>query len=180
MRVPQGDFRNGDMEALPFADHQFDVVTGFNSFQYAADPVNALREARRVARPGSPVVVAVWGKREDIQAASVIAAFASLLPPPPPNTPGPFALSQEGALEALVTQAGLTPKKVAEVDCLWSYADKETALRGFLSAGPAVRIIQIAGEPAVKEAAAKALVPFKTANGGYELRNRFLYLIATA
>jgi hypothetical protein len=93
---------------------------------------------------------------------------------------GPFALSQEGALEALVTQAGLTPTKVEEVDCLWSYSDEETALRGFLSAGPAVRAIQIVGEPAVKEAVAKALVPFKSATGGYELRNKFRYLIAIA
>ena len=43
-RTPSGDFRQGEMEELPFADGTFDVVTGFNSFQYAADPVNALRQ----------------------------------------------------------------------------------------------------------------------------------------
>jgi ubiquinone/menaquinone biosynthesis C-methylase UbiE len=40
----------GDLEDLPFADASFDVITGFNSYQFAANPANALREARRVAR----------------------------------------------------------------------------------------------------------------------------------
>ncbi len=33
----------GDAEALPFEDGSFDLVTGFNSFQYAGDPAQALR-----------------------------------------------------------------------------------------------------------------------------------------
>jgi hypothetical protein len=42
---------------LPFSDHGFDVVTGFNSFQYAGNPIVALGEARRVTRPGGTVVI---------------------------------------------------------------------------------------------------------------------------
>jgi ubiquinone/menaquinone biosynthesis C-methylase UbiE len=102
-RIPHGDFRVGEMEALPYAHSAFDVVTGFNSFQYAASPVNALREAGRVARTGAPVVIAVWGTPEDTEAAASLAALGSLMPPPPPGAPGPFALSQDGALEVLVT-----------------------------------------------------------------------------
>jgi len=60
-RTPSGDFRQGEMEELPFADGTFDVVTGFNSLQYAADPVNALRQARRVSKPSAKVAMAVWG-----------------------------------------------------------------------------------------------------------------------
>lgn len=41
-RVVGGDFRLGDLEALPFPDGTFDVATGFNSFQFAATPVAAL------------------------------------------------------------------------------------------------------------------------------------------
>ena len=32
-RSPDGDFRIGDLETLPFNDATFDAVTGFNSFQ---------------------------------------------------------------------------------------------------------------------------------------------------
>ena len=40
-------------------------VTGFNSLQFADDPVAALREWVRVVRPGGKLAVCVWGPRED-------------------------------------------------------------------------------------------------------------------
>jgi 2-polyprenyl-3-methyl-5-hydroxy-6-metoxy-1,4-benzoquinol methylase len=41
-RTPGADLRVGEMEALPYENQAFDLVTGFNSFQFAADPVHAL------------------------------------------------------------------------------------------------------------------------------------------
>src|SRR5262245_2185208 len=58
-RLPGAELEVGEMESLPFADDSFDLVTGFNSFFFAADIVAALREAGRVARPGAPVVIQV-------------------------------------------------------------------------------------------------------------------------
>ena len=60
-RVLEADVRVGEMEALPFEDDSFDLVTGFNSFFFATDIVAALREAGRVARPGAAIVIQVWG-----------------------------------------------------------------------------------------------------------------------
>ena len=90
-RVPQGDFRVAEMEELPHADGSFDVVTGFNAFQYAAKPVNSLREARRVARRGGVLVIAVWGLPEECQAAGHVKSLGALMPPRPPGAPGSFA-----------------------------------------------------------------------------------------
>ena len=179
-RTPGGDFRTGEMEELPFGDHEFDAVTGFNSFQYAASPVNALREARRVARSGATVIIAVWGQAADLQALPYMAALGSLLPAPPPGTPGPLALSQDGALEALAAQAGLTPLQIEEVETLWTYSNEAEARRGLLSAAPAVKAIQLVGEPAVWEAVANAVAPLRTPSGGYTMRNKFRYLVARA
>ena len=36
-RTPDGDFRVGDLEELPWPDRSFDWVTGFTSFQFADD-----------------------------------------------------------------------------------------------------------------------------------------------
>lgn len=179
-RVPQGDFRLGDIEALPYDDHQFDVVTGLNAFQYAANPVEALKEARRVARKGAPVVVQIWGRDEDCQATVYFKAIGALQPPPPPGTPGPVALSKDGALETLIRQAGLTPVEMQDVDIPWDFPDLDTTLRSILSAGPSQKAILAAGEDRVRAAVAVAFEPFKTASGGYHLDNKFRFLIATA
>lgn len=178
-RVQAGDFRTGEMEELPYADRSFDVVTGFSSFQFAANPVNALREASRVSRTGT-VVIAVFGKPEESQSTAYIKAMGSLLPPPPPEAPGPFALSADGALEALAVKAGLTPTTVRTVECPWNYPDEKTALRGLLSSGPAIRAIQSKGEDVVRNVILQVIAPFKTSSGGYYLTNNFHYLIAIA
>lgn len=78
-RIPDGDFRVGDMEELPWDDGSFDLVTGFNSFFIAADMVSALAEARRVARPGASVAMSVFGRPERCQSTAMFKAVAALL-----------------------------------------------------------------------------------------------------
>jgi SAM-dependent methyltransferase len=179
-RVPNGDFRVGELEDLPFEEGSFDGVTSFNAFQYAASPVNAVREAKRVTKPGGLIAILVWGEPQDCEAAGYLRALGSVLPPAPPGTPGPFALSEPGALEALATQGQLKALNVADIDGHWEYADLETALRALLSSGPAVRAINHAGEQAVRQAVAEAVKPFQTSSGGYRLENRWRYLVAAA
>ena len=50
-------FAAGDVYALPYADASFDVVHAHQVLQHLVDPVAALRELRRVARPGGLVAV---------------------------------------------------------------------------------------------------------------------------
>jgi SAM-dependent methyltransferase len=179
-RLPGRNFRVGEMETLPHADGSFDVVTGFNAFQYAASPINALREARRVLQPDGTVVIATWGLPEDCEAAGRLKALGALMPPPPPGAPGPFALSDESKLNALASEAGLTPIEVVDVECPWAYPSLDIALRGMLSAGPAERAIRNSGVERAREAVAKAIVPYRKPSGEYLLNNKFRYLIARA
>ena len=50
-------FEVGDVYALAFDDHRFDVVHAHQVLQHLADPVAALVEMRRVCRPGGVVAV---------------------------------------------------------------------------------------------------------------------------
>lgn len=179
-RLPGRDFRVAEMEALPHADASFDVVTGFNAFQYAASPLNALAEARRVLRPGSTIVIATWGMPEDCEAAGHLKALGGLMPPPPPGAPGPFALSEESKLNALATEAGLKPIAVVDVPCPWIYSDLEVALRGMLSAGPAERAIRNSSMDRARDAVAASISDYRQSSGEYRLNNKFRYLIARA
>jgi SAM-dependent methyltransferase len=179
-RVPGGEFHVGDLESLPFSDKKFDLVTGFNSFQYAGNPGVALGEAKRVAKSGAHVVIMTWGTPDGMEAASLVAALRPLLPPPPPGAPGPFALSDETALRAFATGAGLEPVKVFDVDSPWEYPDLSTALRGLNSSGVAVRAIENSSEDAVNEAHSKALAPFRQSDGSYKIGATFRCLLARA
>ena len=164
-RVPTAQFHLADLEELPFAANSFDLVTGFNSFLYAANPVIALAEAQRVTRPGGTVAVVTWGLPDRMEAAAMIGALRPLLPAPPPGASGPFALSEEAALRAFAAEAELVPTTVFDVDCPFQYVDEATALRGFNSAGAAVRAMEHSSEQAVTEAHAKALAAFRQPDG---------------
>jgi len=49
--APQISFRSGHAQALPFDDHSFDRVLCVDTLEWVPDPVQALREIRRVLRP---------------------------------------------------------------------------------------------------------------------------------
>lgn len=179
-RVPAGDFRVGEMEELPYADASFDVVTGFNSFQHAANPVAALKEAKRVVRGGGRVAMVTWGRPQDCEHAAVLTAIRALLPPGPTGKGGPFELSEPGRLEALLEQAGLLADDSGEIASTFTWPDDETAWKAISSAGPAVMAVRYAGEEKVKQVVLDSLTPFRTSNGGYREENKYRYVIAIA
>ena len=182
-RVPDGDFRVGEMEDLPWADDSFDVVTGFNSFFIAADMVNALREARRVARPGASVAMTVFGRPEQCQSTSVFSSLRQFMPPraggAADEEEGP-GLHEEGALETRATEAGLSPKEAGYLQFAEEYPNLETMVRGYLAAPPFVRAARAAGEEAVREALVEALRPLEISSGRYRLKDEVRYLVAVA
>ena len=61
--LPQVTARRMDAEQLDFAGATFDVVLCALGLMYVPDPVRALREFRRVLRPGGRAALAVWGAR---------------------------------------------------------------------------------------------------------------------
>ena len=60
-----GDFRRMDAETLDHPDRAFDAVLCALGLMYVAEPPNALREMRRVLKPGGRAAAAVWGARKN-------------------------------------------------------------------------------------------------------------------
>jgi SAM-dependent methyltransferase len=179
-RVPEADLRLGEMEQLPYDDDTFDLVTGFNSFFFAASMVAALREAGRVAKTGVPVVIQVWGPPErcDLEAMKQVAR--SYAPPPPPDAPPPPKLWEAGVLESLATQAGLAPETAFDTSYAFEYRDEEMLCR--LLTAP-MGLAELAGperEPALRREIIDALAPYRAPDRSYRLNNEFHYLVARA
>jgi SAM-dependent methyltransferase len=57
---PTAAFRQGDVAELPYTDGSFDVVVSSFMLMFVPDPVQAIREMRRVLRPGGRLAVSVW------------------------------------------------------------------------------------------------------------------------
>lgn len=181
--VPDGAFDVGDVLALPYPAAGFDSVVCVQSIMHVANPLTALREAARVARPGAPVVVTVWGKEEDCHIREFGRTLSGLLPRPNarPNardsTTSPPPLSADGRLERLATLAGLGVAEVGEVVCPFSYPDEDSLLRDLLDSGLGRQAMRVASPAGVRRAVVAGLADYRTASGGYRLDNTFRYLV---
>lgn len=173
-RNPQNTFLDEDLEALPFAADSFHFISGFNSFQYAANFEDALREAKRVLKPGGKLVLAIWDKPEASDATQVLRAVSSLLPPPPAGSPGPFALSQEGVMEAHCLNNGLKLQSKLNVNCPILYRNADEGVKSFMSTGPAAAALQFNEKATVEQTILKALRQFRVADDFHFLQNSFL------
>ena len=177
-RVPQGDFRVGDLERMPFSAGVFDAVIASISVQYTADPVAAIRELKRVCAPNGYIVVSTWGAPENCEQRVVFKAVRDVQPSPPTGG-GPFALAASGALEGLLEQAGLKVASRAEIGCPFEYRDLETHWRAQRSGGPFQAAIRAVGEERLRASVEQAVGPYRTSTGGVRLENRFLYVTST-
>lgn len=178
-RLPAADVREGDLEALPFADVSFDAATAVNSLFYAADMATATRELRRVVRPGGRVVVTAWGPPERCETlAALMSAVGPLMPPPPPGTrpAHPATLSEPGALAAVLTGAGLRVVAEGEVACPFVWPSAEAAWRANASAGPNQLAIAHSGEAAVRAAFAEVDRAHTRPDGSVRYDNVFIWV----
>ena len=176
-RLPGAVIALGDMEELPFPDASFDVVTGINAFQFAADLHRALTEATRVCRPGGSVLMLTWGPRADCQLLSLtLPAVFALLPPAPPGPPPP-AFADEGIIENLMRAAGLQPAAAGTFAADLVFPDATAAVRGVASA--MARAIAHAGETRVFDTIGASLPAVTRADGSVAWSNRFRWVRAT-
>jgi hypothetical protein len=160
-RTPSGDFRVGDLEALPWPDQCFDWVTGISSFQFADDKVRALTEARRVSR--GFVAIAIPSRASESGIASVYKPLFPLFPAQALESmrhSGIFALSEPNTLDDVLAAVGLRVQHDHEIDCPILFKDAAAALRAFVGAGPTAIAIQHSGEPTVAQALAESLRRF--------------------
>ena len=116
--IPGVEHRVLDMQAIDLPDASVDGVICRYGYMLAPDPALALRETRRVLRPGGRLALATWAAAKRNPWATrygPVLIERGLLDPPPPGEPGQFALGEPEQIESLVRAAGFADVGVEEV-----------------------------------------------------------------
>jgi SAM-dependent methyltransferase/alkylhydroperoxidase family enzyme len=143
-RSPTADFRVGDMQALPWPDDSFDVVTSFRGV-WGTTP-DALAEAHRVLVPGGRLGFTVWGHIKASPGAWLMEPFKLATEPQVEHQAAMVALGRPGAGEALLASCGFDDIERHEVPFVAEFADPDTYARAISAVGPAHEAIDNVGE----------------------------------
>jgi SAM-dependent methyltransferase len=126
-------FRAMGAEALDLPDKFFDVALCQFGLMPVPNPVQALREMRRVLRDGGRLGISVWGTLEKVAvfgvAGRVMAPYIPQLPPEE-RLPAPTALGEPGLIERLVEEASYHDISVELHTFDAVFNDAEEYLRG--------------------------------------------------
>ena len=170
-RVPAAALRLGDLQALPYDDGTFDLVTGFTSFFYADDMVAALREAGRVARPGAPVAVAVFGEPDSCDLEAMKASVAEFRPPAADGSVETYW--RPGIAEEIAVQAGLTVDAVFDTTWAYTYGSDDALCEAMMAAGGTAIVAGPEREPELRAELVAALAHCRRPDGSYRVSNEW-------
>jgi SAM-dependent methyltransferase len=172
------DHRVLDAQAMDLADATFDGVICRWAFMLMPDPAAALRECRRVLKPGGRLAFAVFTGPDENPFASLPARVfreAGHLPQPTDGwQPGILALGDRTRLQTLLDSAGFASTSLDRVGMTWTFANADeywTFLVEVTAFGPLVRALPDAARNAVRVTIDQRLVAF-TRDGRIELPAR--------
>jgi SAM-dependent methyltransferase len=112
------EFKQLELEWIDLPTASVDAVLCRWGVMLVVDPAAALREVRRVLRPGGRAALAVWAPPEENPWATIPTRVLVDLgheEAPDPNAPGMFALAAEGRLRELLEDAGFVDVFVESV-----------------------------------------------------------------
>lgn len=156
------DWRVADASDLPFPSATFDSVACQFGLMFVPDKVVALRETRRVLKPGGTFFFNVWCRIEDNAFArvvhEVVATFFDAQPPTFYQVP--FGYHDEAVIQAHLDQVGFVRATRERIELDISAPSARRFARGLVEGNPIVHSIREAGlpTPQIIDAVAAALV----------------------
>jgi len=179
-QVSNVTFQRMDAETLDLPDATFDVVLCSLGLMYVPDAQRALREWRRVLKPGGRVAIAVWGKRANCGWSPVFPIVEAEVESD--VCPLFFALGEPDTLAQLCADSGFERVTQRRIPTILSYADAEVACDAAFVGGP----VALAWSRFDAEVRARARARYKHAiepwrrHQGYRIPGEFVVVAGAA
>jgi len=179
-------FKQIDMESIDVDAASLDAVLCRFGLMFLPDPEAALREVRRVLRPGGRFTTAAWTAAEENPWSSVVSATLVELghaEAPPPGQPGQFAFARDGLLRERLEGAGFVDGIAVEAlafampetfDTWWARTQEMSRV------GAVIRALAAGERDDVREALRAKLARYEDADGVLQLPARTWVGAATA
>jgi SAM-dependent methyltransferase len=170
--LPDVEHRVMDMQAIDLPNSSVDRVVSRYGYMLVPDPALALRETRRVLRPGGRLAFATWAPAKQNPWATAygpVLIERGLLEQPRPDEPGQFFLAEPERIEELVRGAGFDEVSVTEVPAAFR-AESWDEYRRIVSALAAtmrevLERLDDAVRAEVDDAAKARIEPFRSGEG---------------
>jgi len=184
--VANAEFRVMDAENMELPDDSVDGVLCRWGLMLMLDPAAALRETRRVLRPGGKAAFSVWGRPADNPWVTLMGMVLTQQGRPPQSDPfgpgGMFSMAEHETVHQLVTAAGFDRVEIENMDLRWAFDDFDEFWMFQTELAGAISVLisgmdddEVAG---LKKDVEAALEPFRS-GGGYEFPARTVNVAAS-
>jgi SAM-dependent methyltransferase len=169
--APRGapiEWREAPAEQLPLPDAAVDLVLCAQALQFVQDRERALREVRRIARPGARIAISTWcSLGENPYFAAVVQALSQLSPDAPAGLLAAFSLSDPAELRRLHARAALPEPALSVHEMELELPAPEVFVPLHLEATPLAKLFEEApgaDRRRLVECASELLAPWSTGN----------------
>jgi SAM-dependent methyltransferase len=172
-----------DLCKLQFGDGDFDAMVCQFGLMFAADKLAAVREARRVLRPGGSFLITTWAPLERNPVVALVDRTLGAMfrhDPPQELAQPPFGYGDPDLLSDLLVGGGFQDVVVDVVEKATSSPSAHELAVGLIEGYPLIEEIKLCGQARLSAAVSAVAAAIRRQFGDAPVRARITALVASA